>query len=129
MEKVPKFKTAEEEAEFWESHSPLDFPGEFEEVKEPIVDRRARKKGIYIRVDPQLIMAGRTIGAQLGVGYQTLFRMWIMEGLARSTGGWIDPILRNLPPESRERAMKAFQRAVESEIRGLYDRRRVRSSS
>jgi hypothetical protein len=43
MGKLPKFKNAKEEAEFWETHSPLDFPDEFEEVKEPIVDRRGRK--------------------------------------------------------------------------------------
>jgi len=43
MERLPKFKTAKEEAEFWETHSPLDFPGEFQEVKAPIVDRRGRK--------------------------------------------------------------------------------------
>jgi predicted DNA binding CopG/RHH family protein len=83
MEKVPKFKTAKEEAQFWETHSPLDFPGEFEEVKEPIIDQRGRKKGIYIRIDPGAIEAARTIGADLGIGYQTLFRMWIMEGLSR----------------------------------------------
>jgi hypothetical protein len=130
MEKVPKFKTVKEEAEFWETHSPLEFPGEFEEVKEPIVDRRARKKGIYLRVDPEVIVAGRTIGAQLGVGYQTLFRMWIMEGLARSTAHWsVDQILRGLPLESRDRAMEVFRRAVECELRGLYGRHRARSSS
>ena len=83
MEKLPKFKSAQEEAEFWESHSPLDFPGEFGEVKEPIVDQRGRKKGIYIRVDPEAIELSRHVGARLGVGYQTLFRMWIMEGLGR----------------------------------------------
>jgi hypothetical protein len=83
MEKVPKFKTAEEEAEFWETHSPLEFPDEFEEVKEPIVDRRGRKKGIYIRIDPEAIRVARSIGAELGIGYQTLFRMWIMQGLGR----------------------------------------------
>ncbi len=83
MEKLPKFKTAQEEAEFWETHSPLDFADQFEEVKEPIVDRRGRKKGIYIRVDPEAIELARSIGAELGIGYQTLFRMWIMEGLSR----------------------------------------------
>ena len=83
MEKLPKFKNAQEEAEFWETHSPLDFADQFEEVKEPIVDRRSRKKGIYIRVDPAAIELGRNIGAELGIGYQTLFRMWIMEGLGR----------------------------------------------
>ena len=43
MEKLPKFKNAEEEAEFWETHSPLEFPDEFEEVAEPVVDRRGRE--------------------------------------------------------------------------------------
>jgi len=83
MEKLPKFKSAQEEADFWETHSPLDFGDQFEEVKEPIVDRRGRKKGIYIRVDPEAIELARSIGADLGLGYQTLFRMWIMEGLGR----------------------------------------------
>ena len=35
MKKLPKFKTDEEEARFWDTHSPLDYPGEFSEVKEP----------------------------------------------------------------------------------------------
>jgi hypothetical protein len=43
MEKLPKFRNAKEEAEFWETHSALEFPDEFEEVREPIVDRRGRK--------------------------------------------------------------------------------------
>ena len=46
MEELPKFKSAREEAEFWETHSPLDFAGQFEEVKEPIVNRQGWKKGI-----------------------------------------------------------------------------------
>lgn len=35
MKKLPKFKTEEEEARFWDTHRPLDYPGEFTEVKEP----------------------------------------------------------------------------------------------
>ncbi|MBU3942350.1 BrnA antitoxin family protein [Patescibacteria group bacterium] len=35
MKKLPKFKSKEEEARFWDRHSPLDYPGEFTEVKEP----------------------------------------------------------------------------------------------
>ena len=34
--KLPKFKSEEEEAHFWDTHSPLDYPGEFTEVKEPL---------------------------------------------------------------------------------------------
>jgi len=32
---IPKFRTEGEEARFWDTHSPLDYPGEFTEVKEP----------------------------------------------------------------------------------------------
>lgn len=35
MKKLPKFKSEEEEARFWDTHSPLDYPNEFTEVKEP----------------------------------------------------------------------------------------------
>ncbi len=31
---IPEFKT-EEEARFWDTHSPLDYPGEFTAVKGP----------------------------------------------------------------------------------------------
>ena len=122
MEKLPKFKSAQEEAEFWETHSPLDFPGEFEEVKEPIVDRRGRKKGIYIRLDPEAIELARNIGAGLGIGYQTLFRMWIMEGLSRHARGepesstWsllsLQEMLRRLPPESQQMAADLCRQVV-----------------
>lgn len=35
MKKMPKFKTEKEEARFWDTHSPLDYPSEFMDVKEP----------------------------------------------------------------------------------------------
>jgi hypothetical protein len=141
MGKVPEFKSAQEEAEFWETHSPLDFADQFEEVKEPIVDRRGRKKGIYIRVDPGAITLARSIGAQLGIGYQTLFRMWIMEGLGRhltGTGG--DPVaaliyrhiagtFSSLPPEERQRLAFYYQRAEEAAANDPGARSGSRSTS
>lgn len=36
MPKIPDFKTAEEEAEFWETHSVSDYWDEFEPVKEEL---------------------------------------------------------------------------------------------
>ena len=35
MKKISKFKSEKEEARFWDTHSPLDCPGEFVDVKEP----------------------------------------------------------------------------------------------
>jgi len=128
MEKTPKFKTAKEEAEFWETHSPLEFPAEFEEVKEPIVDRRARKKGIYIRMDPEAIKGARSIGAHLGIGYQTLFRMWIMEGLSQhlSQTLWgpgaregpvsVAEVFAELSPEEQQLLRAGLRRVWESKV-------------
>lgn len=31
--RIPRFKSYEEEADFWDTHSPEDFPEEFEEIK------------------------------------------------------------------------------------------------
>ena len=33
LSKLQKFKTEEEEAKFWQNHSPLEFGNEFEEVR------------------------------------------------------------------------------------------------
>jgi len=34
MKKLPKFKTEKEEAIFWSTHSPLDYPDEFYDIEE-----------------------------------------------------------------------------------------------
>lgn len=35
MKKLPKFKSEKQIAGFWDSHSPLDYPGEFTDVINP----------------------------------------------------------------------------------------------
>lgn len=46
---IPKFKDEKEEAEFWATHSPEDFPHDFEQVKEDVVLDPALKKKIEDR--------------------------------------------------------------------------------
>ncbi len=83
MPKIPKFKTIEEESEFWDTHSVLDYWEETEPVKGHFIDARPAKKPVSIRFDPSLIAAAKRIARTKGVGYQTLLRMWAYEGLAR----------------------------------------------
>jgi DNA-directed RNA polymerase specialized sigma24 family protein len=40
--KIPHFKTYQDEAEFWDHHSPEDFPNDFEEVDVEFVSSLAR---------------------------------------------------------------------------------------
>ena len=96
MPKIPKFKTLEEESEFWDTHSVADYWDELEDVKGRLIDARPAKKLVSIRFDPELITAAKRIARTKGVGYQTLLRMWAYEGLNRE--------LRSSPPRARKTA-------------------------
>jgi predicted DNA binding CopG/RHH family protein len=59
--------------QLWADSEPVDFTP---------VDKRP-KKAISLRLDEPLIAAGKRAAEDVGVGYQTLFRMWLIEGLRR----------------------------------------------
>jgi len=92
MKKLPKFKTEEEEARFWDTHSLLDYPGEFSEVREPfefapsllkkVVGRREeRKRQLTLRMGQRQIDLAKVIAKYKGLGYQTLMRIWVIAGI------------------------------------------------
>ncbi len=94
MRKIPKFKSEEEEARFWDTHSPLDYPDEFVEVKEPFKfapallrrvarKREERKRSLTLRMGEVQIDLAKVIAKCKGIGYQTQMRMWVIEGIRK----------------------------------------------
>ena len=92
MKKQLQFKSEKEEAQFWNKHSPLDYPGEFAEVEEPFEisptllkkvakKRDERKRTLTLRIGQQQIDLTKVLAKGKGLGYQTLMRMWIIEGI------------------------------------------------
>ena len=92
MKKIPKFKTEKEEARFWDTHSPLDYPAEFVGMKDPFqfapallkkaAERKEeRKRTLTFRISQQQIDLAKVIAKYRGLGYQTLMRIWIVEGI------------------------------------------------
>lgn len=92
--KIPKFKSEGKEARFWDKHSPLDYPGEFIDVKKPfklsssllkkIARRREeRKRLLTLRMGQRQIDLAKLIAKMKGLGYQTQMRMWVIEGIQR----------------------------------------------
>lgn len=81
--RIPKFKTIEEEADFWDTHSTTEFEDEFEEVKDVqfVVSRGRPKKGITVRVDEETLSALASQARAQGIGPSTLVRMWILQRL------------------------------------------------
>ncbi len=94
MKRLPKFKSEEEEARFWDTHSPLDYPNEFTDTKEPFEfaptflrkaaqRREERKRQLTLRMGQRQIDLAKVIAKYKGLGYQTLIRMWVIEGIRR----------------------------------------------
>jgi len=79
--KIPKFKSLEEERRFWGTHDAADFLDELKPTKIKFV--RPRKKLISLRLDTSHLARLKEIAATRGIGYLTLMRMWILERLSR----------------------------------------------
>ncbi len=80
---IPHFKSVEEEAEFWDTHSATEFEDEFEEVSDVrfVVARARPKKALTVR-SPEESLADLTRQArEQGIRPSTLARIWILEHL------------------------------------------------
>jgi hypothetical protein len=82
--RLPRFKSREEEAKFWDTHSLADFADELE----PAAVKADRPLGqiLGIRLDAETVDRLACIGRAKGIGPSTLARIWIMERLAEVDG-------------------------------------------
>ncbi|MGH7909068.1 MAG: CopG family antitoxin [Thermodesulfobacteriota bacterium] len=78
MGKIPKFKSDQEAAQFWDTHSLAEFNDNLELVKENVFVK-PEKQVMTIRVDKKLANAMKAIAREKGINYSTLARMWLIE--------------------------------------------------
>jgi predicted DNA binding CopG/RHH family protein len=91
LDEIPKFKSEEEEAEFWDTHSIAKIWNQLEKakvelshpLKAKINERRKAKKFISLRLEPEQIESLKTLSSKKGIGYLTLIRMWVSEKLSQ----------------------------------------------
>ncbi len=81
MKRIPKFKTDEEAAKFWETHSFEDYYQDTKETQIRFV--RKPKKTVAVRLDPDDIRSVERIAERKGLSYTSLLRMWIKEHLEK----------------------------------------------
>ncbi|MBF8303376.1 MAG: hypothetical protein HW396_1657 [Candidatus Dadabacteria bacterium] len=82
MRKIPKFKSDQEAAQFWDTHSLIEFEDDLELVKEKVFVK-PEKQVMTIRVDKKLANALKIIAREKGINYSTLARMWLIERLKK----------------------------------------------
>lgn len=83
--RVPKFKSYQEEAEFWNTHDTTDFEDEFEEVQ--VKAAKPLKITYTLRLDPDTVKELSQIAREKGIGPTTLARMWIVDRLKELQAG------------------------------------------
>lgn len=77
--RIPKFKSYEEEASWWDTHDTTEFEDEFKPVKlefeKPLIHI------LGVRLDAKTIDQLAKLGDEMGIGPSTLVRMWVLEKL------------------------------------------------
>jgi len=80
---IPKFKSEEEEREFWASHDATDFI-DFSEAKQALMPNlRPTLKKISIRLPESLLESIKVLAHKRDVPYQSLMKILLAEGIER----------------------------------------------
>ena len=82
--KIPVFKTYEEEAHFWDTHSITDFEDETEDVEIIFDLKEPKKETIAVRLQKDRKDQLIKLAHQKGLNPSTLARVWIIEKLSES---------------------------------------------
>lgn len=80
--KMPTFKNDEELAKFWDTHDLTDFWDELEVVNDAVFEK-SKKRTISLRLDQERIKFLKRLAHQLGLGYTSLIRSWIIERISK----------------------------------------------
>lgn len=79
--KIPEFKSIEEEAKFWDTHSFADYWDELEDVDIVREVDKPRKETLVLRVQKNFKDRLKKTARKKGLNVSTLARMWLMEKL------------------------------------------------
>jgi predicted DNA binding CopG/RHH family protein len=84
---MPKFKSEDEEREFWASHSPLDYFDAGSSRKESFPNLKPSYKSISIRLPEGLLAELKILAHKKDVPYQSLAKIYLARQIAieRST--------------------------------------------
>ncbi len=80
--RLPRFLSVQEEAQFWQTHSPLDYRGAFRE--EPAEPSGRLETLLAVRFDRETVALLRKVARAKGIGATTLIRLWTIERLTEA---------------------------------------------
>lgn len=84
VRKIPKFKSLEEEANFWDTHSFADYWDEFEDVDLVVKLSKPKQETLVLRLQKDIKDRMKKVARQKGLAISALARLWILEKLHTS---------------------------------------------
>lgn len=84
INKIPKFKSIREEADFWDKNDITDFLPELKKVKVSYKPKIVKEENIVIRVQPKMKKRLESMAENQGVNLSTMLRMWFVERLNKT---------------------------------------------
>lgn len=82
--KIPKFKSVEEEAVFWDTHSIADYLGELKRIDNPFVDKTEAENALTVRFTPYVKKALEVRAQDYDLTPTALIRLWVVDKLIES---------------------------------------------
>lgn len=79
--RIPKFKSLEEEARFWDTHSFADYWDEFEDVDLVVELHKPKEETLVVRLQKDMKERLERIAKTKGLNISSLARMWLTEKL------------------------------------------------
>src|SRR3990167_7639482 len=79
--KIPAFKTYQEEALFWDTHSVTDFEDQTEDVEIIFDIEKPRDATLIVRLQKELKMRVKKLAKSKGLDSSGIVRNWIINGL------------------------------------------------
>lgn len=79
INKIPKFKSLEDEANFWDTHSFADYWDEFKDVKVIVDLEKPRADTLIVRLQENFKKQLEKLARSKGLNVSTMVRMWLLE--------------------------------------------------
>lgn len=76
---IPKFKSEDEEQEFWATHDATDFINQLKPVKFDLSELKPSTKTVTIRLPEHLLADLKTLAHKNDVPYQSLMKVYLAE--------------------------------------------------